>query len=148
MTRTGRSLARASRVAVLFAGVIAAVPGTSVAGSDAGAASLVTPRCATFVVKGASYGVYVAKGQVACTTAKNVLQGIGEGKGKYVDNGASANSYTVYDGWICPSGQMGIQTCEQATKPTDHPKRQIFSLACSHTTGEPACPKRDTGETP
>jgi hypothetical protein len=135
-------------VTALAVGVIAWTTVASAARSEpATAATHVTTRCATFDVRGASNGVYVAKGHVACAVAKMILRAVASGKGKYVNNGFSYNSYTVYDGWLCPSGQMGVQTCEQSIKPVAHPSRQIFSLECVPA-GRPGCPKRWVGETP
>lgn len=88
-------------------------------------------RCATFRAKGVEYGVYIGTGHVKCSVAKEVLKAIAEGKGKYVNNGFSANSYTLYGGWLCPSGNMGEQTCEHSKRPVNNPSQDIVSLSCT-----------------
>ena len=96
-------------------------------------------RCATFRAKGGEYGVYIGTGHVRCSVAEKVLKAIAEGKGKYVNNGFSANSYTLYGGWLCPSGNMGEQTCEHSTRPVNKPSQDVVSLSCTFDTG---CPKQ------
>lgn len=96
-------------------------------------------RCATFHAKGGEYGVYIATGHVKCSVAKEILRAIADGKGKYVNNGYSYNSYTLYEGWLCPSGNMGEQTCEHSKRPVSNPGQDIVSLSCSFGTG---CPKQ------
>ena len=97
-------------------------------------------RCATFRAKGTEYGVYIGTGHVKCSVAKGVLKAIADGKGRYVNNGFSANSYTLYGGWLCPSGNMGEQTCEHSTRPVDNPSQDIVSLSC--TFAGAGCPKQ------
>jgi hypothetical protein len=113
-----------------------------VAAGTAGASSAKVPRCEKVTVKGKRWGVYVGKGKVGCATAGSVLKGVLAGKGTYVNNGFSVNSYIRYNGWVCPYDQMGIVTCEFATKPVAHAGRQIFGLSCATGVGEPACPAR------
>ncbi len=96
-------------------------------------------RCATFRAKWTMYGVYIDTGHVKCSVAKEVLKAIVDGKGKYVNNGLSANSYTLYGGWLCPSGNMGEQTCEHSTRPVHNPSQDIVSFSCSFG---PGCPKQ------
>ncbi|HEY3970869.1 MAG TPA: hypothetical protein VGL79_05670 [Solirubrobacteraceae bacterium] len=96
-------------------------------------------RCATFRVKGGEYGVYIGTGHVRCSVAKEVLKAIAGGKGKYVNNGFSANSYTLYGDWLCPTGNMGEQTCEHSKRPVSNPGQDIVSLSCTFGTG---CPKQ------
>lgn len=98
-------------------------------------------RCATFHAKGGEYGVYIGTGHVKCSVARGVLEAIADGRGKYVNNGFSANSYTLYGGWLCPSGNMGEQTCEHSKRPVSNPSQDIVSLSCSFDTG---CPKQTT----
>ncbi|HTC60998.1 MAG TPA: hypothetical protein VK691_12905 [Solirubrobacteraceae bacterium] len=87
-----------------------------------------TSRCATFRAKGGEYGVYIDTGHVRCSIARGVLKAIADGKGKYVNNGFSVNSYTLYGGWLCPSGNMGEQTCEHSKRPVNNPSQDIVSL--------------------
>ncbi len=96
-------------------------------------------RCATFHAKGAEYGVYVADGHVKCNVATGILKAIAGGKGKIVNNGASANSYVLYGGWLCPFGNMGEQTCDHSKHPVSNPSQDIASLSCSIEAG---CPKQ------
>ncbi len=98
-------------------------------------------RCATFHAKGTEYGVYVADGHVRCSLATAILKAIAANKGKYVNNGHSYNSYTLYGGWLCPSGNMGEQTCEHSKHLVSHPSQDIASLSCSFGSG---CPKEAT----
>jgi len=98
-------------------------------------------RCATFHTNGIEYGVYVGDGHVKCSVATGILKAIAGGKGKYVHNGHSYNSYTLYGGWLCPSGNMGEQTCEHSKHLVSHPSQDIASLSCSFGTG---CPKEAT----
>lgn len=74
-----------------------------------------------------------------CGLAKGILEAIADGKGKYVNNGFSFNSYTLYRGWLCPSGNMGEQTCEHSKRPVGNPSQDIVSLSCSFGSG---CPTR------
>lgn len=67
------------------------------------------------------------------------MKAIAGGKGKIVDNGASANSYVLYGGWLCPFGNMGEQTCEHSKRPVNNPSQDIASLSCSIEMG---CPKQ------
>jgi hypothetical protein len=97
-------------------------------------------RCATFRAKGDEYGVYIDTGHVKCSVAKGVLKAIADGKGKYVNNGFSANSYTLYGGWLCPSGNMGEQTCEHSKRPVNNPSQDIVSLSCTFVVA--GCPKQ------
>jgi hypothetical protein len=96
-------------------------------------------RCATFHARGAKYGVYIADGHVGCGVATGILKAIDGGKGKIVNNGASANSYVLYKGWLCPFGNMGEQTCEHSGHPVNNPSQDIASLSCSIERG---CPTR------
>lgn len=97
-------------------------------------------RCATFHAKGGKYGVYVGTGQVQCSVAEKVLKAVADGKGKYVNNGYSYNSYVLYGGWLCPSGNMGEQTCEHSKRPVNNPSQDIVSLSC--TFAGAGCPKQ------
>ena len=67
------------------------------------------------------------------------MKAIAGGKGKIVDIGASANSYVLYGGWLCPFGNMGEQTCEHSKRPVNNPSQDIASLSCSIEMG---CPKQ------
>jgi hypothetical protein len=112
------------------------VTASGVAASD----THLSDRCATFRVKGSEYGVYVGTGHVKCSVAKEILRAIANGKGKYVNNGYSYNSYTLYAGWLCPSGNMGEQTCEHSKRPVSTPSQDIVSLSC--TVAGRDCPKQ------
>lgn len=105
----------------------------------ASSATGLSSRCATFRAKNVEYGVYVGRGHVKCGVAKIILKAIVNGKGKYVNNGFSYNSYTLYGGWLCPSGNMGEQTCEHSKHPVSKPQQDIVSLSCSFGSG---CPKQ------
>ena len=127
---------RAGVMACLAAGCLAMTQAAVASGAH------VSTRCATFRAKGGEYGVYVGAGHVRCALAKGILKAIAEGKGKYVNNGYSYNSYTLYGGWLCPSGNMGEQTCEHSKRPAKNPSQDIVSLSCSFGTG---CPKQTAG---
>jgi hypothetical protein len=105
----------------------------------AGSARNSSRRCATFHAQDTEYGVYIGKGHVKCGVAKGILEAIADGKGKYVNNGFSYNSYTLYGGWLCPSGNMGEQTCEHSKRPVNNPSQDVVSLSCSFGSG---CPKQ------
>jgi hypothetical protein len=98
-----------------------------------------TSRCGTFHAKGVEYGVYVADGRVNCGAATGILKAIVSGKGKIVEHGSSADSYVLYEGWLCPFGNMGEQTCEHSGHPVENPSQDIASLSCSIERG---CPVR------
>jgi hypothetical protein len=119
---------------------LACVAGSSVALTSQAVASDVHPasRCGTFHAKGAEYGVYIADGHVPCGAATVILRAVAGGKGKIVNNGASANSYVLYGGWLCPFGNMGEQTCEHSSHPVNNPTQEIASLSCSFG----GCPER------
>lgn len=122
-------------------GLAACVAACSVSLTQQAVASGTHPanRCGTFHAKGAEYGVYIADGHVKCSKATGILKAIAGGKGKIVDNGASANSYVLYAGWLCPFGNMGEQTCEHSKRPVNNPSQDIASLSCSIEMG---CPKQ------
>lgn len=98
-------------------------------------------RCRTFQAYGHEYGVYITAGHVKCTTGTAILKATVENKGKYVNNGYSYNSYSLYKGWLCPSGQMGEQTCEHTQHPEQHPRQQVVSIGCKPLSLE-GCPRR------
>jgi hypothetical protein len=118
-------------------GIAACVAACSVAFASQAVASGTHPasRCGIFHAKGAIYGVYVADGHVKCSVATRILKAIAGGKGKIVNNGASANSYVLYGGWLCPFGNMGEQTCEHSKHPVSNPSQDIASLLCSIEAG-------------
>ena len=92
------------------------------------------------------YGVYVIRGVVTCPTATKILQGIANGKGKIVNGGFQYNSYTLYDGWICPAGQMGAQLCNRGSHLVNNPRTEILSLECGPegAVGQ-GCPAKERG---
>lgn len=112
---------------------IALAPQASASGTH------MSDRCATFHLRGAKYGVYIADGHVKCGVAVGILKAVDSGKGKIVNNGDSANSYVLYRGWLCPFGNMGEQTCEHSGHPVNNPSQDIASLSCSIERG---CPVR------
>src|ERR1700736_6937656 len=59
-------------------------------------------RCGTYRFEGQQYGVYIPTGKVKCSTATAILRAVAGGAGRFVNRGGSANSYTVYGGWLCP----------------------------------------------
>jgi hypothetical protein len=132
--RPMRVVALSLAIAVCFGACVLAVTQTVAASGKSS-----STRCATFRAKGAEYGVYVGKGDVKCATATKTLSAIANGKGRYVNNGFSYDSYTLYGGWLCPSGNMGEQTCEHSKHPLDNPRQDITSLMCSVGSG---CPKQ------
>ena len=132
---------RAAAVAVIAACGMGA-SALTVAGT-AGASSGKVSRCEKITVKGERWGVYVAKGHVSCAVAAKVLTGVLTGKGRPLAGNGTGGSR--YDGWVCPYDQMGVVTCEHATKPVANPARQIFGLSCATGAGEPACPARSEG---
>jgi hypothetical protein len=133
-TRFTRFTRTVGLIAACIAACSVALPQQAVA-SDTHLSS----RCGTFHVKGAEYGVYIADGHVKCSEATGILKAIAGGRGKIINNGASANSYVLYGGWLCPFGNMGEQTCEHSKHPVSNPSRDIASLSCSIEAG---CPKQ------
>jgi hypothetical protein len=128
------------RAIVLAFCIAAALATCSVLLTQQAAASSthLSSRCTTFRADGTKYGVYIADGRVKCAVATSILQAIAEGKGKEVDNGASANSYVTYGGWLCPFATMGEQTCEHSQHPVGRPSQDIASLSCKFGAGCPA----------
>ncbi len=122
-------------------GIFACLAACSVALAPQASATDTHPahRCGIFHAKGAIYGVYVADGHVKCAVATRILKAIAVGKGKIVNNGASADSYVLYGGWLSPFGNMGEQTCEHSKRPVNNPSQDIASLSCSIERG---CPVR------
>lgn len=110
------------RLSVVLALAVCAC-GVFVGPSSAGALPR-SERCAIFTVKGQAYGVYVRVGKVECATASTILRAIAEGKGHVVNKDGEVGSYTLYGGWLCPFGQMGVQTCEHDAHPTQHPTQR------------------------
>jgi anaerobic selenocysteine-containing dehydrogenase len=135
----GRPSSAAGATASLVAAFLLAAGWLVTAQAATASDTHLSSRCATFRAKGDEYGVYVGTGHVKCSVAKGVLKAIADGKGKYVNNGFSANSYTLYGGWLCPSGNMGEQTCEHSKRPVSNPSQDIVSLSCTFDTG---CPKQ------
>ena len=71
--------------------------------------------------------VYVL-GRASCSDAIGVLKVVMHLGGAIHNGSSSANSYTDYQGWRCPFGQMGEQTCIQ---PKRRPyKTQAIALDC------------------
>ncbi len=136
-----QAASRLVRAIALPVGVAACVAACSVILTQQAVATgtHLSSRCVTFRTKGTEYGVYVGDGHVKCSVATGILKAIASGKGKYVNNGFSYNSYTLYGGWLCPSGNMGEQTCEHSKHLVSNPSQDIASLSCSFGTG---CPKR------
>jgi hypothetical protein len=141
MIRPGDEHRMSRRSPFRAAGILACLAACSVALAPQASASdtHLASRCATFHAKGAEYGVYIADGHVKCSVATAVLRAIDSGKGKIVEHGSSADSYVLYDGWLCPFGNMGEQTCEHSGHPVSNPSQDIASLSCSIERG---CPVR------
>jgi hypothetical protein len=131
-----KKLSRSSVGATICLAVCGLTMTSAATASDTHVAS----RCATFDAKGGKYGVYIATGHVKCSVAKQILRAIADGKGKYVNNGYSYNSYTLYGGWLCPSGNMGEQTCEHSKRPVNNPSQDIMSLSCTFVAA--GCPQQ------
>jgi hypothetical protein len=136
-----RGALRVGRAIALPIGIVACVAPAFVGLAQTAYASTThqAPRCGTFRAEGREYGVYIADGHVKCAVAKDILQAVQSGKGKNVFHGGSDNSWVLYDGWLCPYGNMGEQTCEHSTHPVSRPSQDIAGLSCSVGAG---CPEQ------
>lgn len=85
--------------------------------------------------------VYVT-GHTSCVTATSVLNAVMHLHGKEHDNGTEVSSYITYSGWLCPFGQMGVQTCLLPTRLPEHGPIRAHALALSCTgPGQERCPR-------
>jgi hypothetical protein len=127
--------------------VILAVCAPLVAASDAGASSVAACGYIHASVPYSAHGqadrwrVYV-KGSATCETAIGVLGAVMHLRGHQHLGSSEAGSYFTYSGWLCPFGDMGIQTCELPASLPAHPPIRAHALArdCSITQG--GCPAK------
>jgi|SRR5579884_1602746 len=99
-------------------------------------------RCSVYKAAGLRSGVYVMRGRVSCSTARAILLGVAEGKGRYINNGYAYNSYTRYHGWAC-AGNMGIDICQYGRRPVRQPKREVAGSVCAYNSRCPRLMPRD-----
>jgi hypothetical protein len=95
-------------------------------------------RCSVFKARGGRAGVYVMRGRVSCRTARQVLRGVADGKGTFIDHGYAYNSYYRYRGWACRDN-IGISVCTEGKRPARHVKRAVGSSVCDQYSH---CPRR------
>lgn len=91
--------------------------------------------------RGDRWRVY-ANGDASCATAVKVLDAIMHLSGKRHLGSDEANSYVTFDGWLCPSGDMGVQSCELPARPPDHPPIRAHALALNCGRAANGCPVR------
>lgn len=77
---------------------------------------------------GPLWRVYV-RGNAPCRSAVRALGAVMHLHGANHSGGSEVNSYFTYEGWTCPYGQMGIQTCFLG--PSSHPRASAFADRCS-----------------
>jgi hypothetical protein len=63
--------------------------------------------------------VYV-QGQTTCSAGESVLRGVMHLQGHLHRGASEASTYILYQGWLCPAGDMGAQIC-------NHPAHRPFS---------------------
>ena len=135
------------RLAIILAAsaALAAVPA---AGASDGAGSVTTCGYIHASVPYTSSGhaarwrVYI-KGSTSCASATATLEAVMHTHGKQHVGRAEVDSYTTFDGWICPFGLMGEQTCELPTRLPAHPPIRAHALALNCARPDPGasgCP--------
>jgi hypothetical protein len=85
--------------------------------------------------------VYV-KGSATCATAVKVLSAVMHLHGREHLGSSDAGSYFTYAGWLCPFGDMGVQTCELPTSLPAHPPIRAHALAMDCATPPSGCPAK------
>ncbi|HLH13503.1 MAG TPA: hypothetical protein VKV16_01840 [Solirubrobacteraceae bacterium] len=83
--------------------------------------------------------VYVT-GAASCAAATKALDAIMHLQGHQHVGRSEAGSYTLYDGWVCPFGGMGVQSCELPTRPPAHPPIKARALARDCSVPRQGCP--------
>ncbi len=145
----------AALVALVTAGASARAGATTAGGAPAAgravanAATSSVPSCGyvhasvpyTSHGQAEKWRVYV-KGDASCATAVKVLDAVMHLRGKQHLGSSEAGSYFTYDGWLCPFGDMGTQTCELPAHLPAHPPIRAHALALDCTTFERGCPAR------
>jgi hypothetical protein len=76
--------------------------------------------------------VYVS-GPATCGSAEAALTAVMHLQAAQHQGSSEASSYFTVDGWRCPFGNMGFQTCE---RPTHAPRAEALAVECSIN----ACP--------
>jgi hypothetical protein len=138
-----RKLAFAFVVLLAASACLAALAAAGAGGETAGSA-----RTCGFIHASVPYSahgqaskwrVYV-QGASTCASATRVLDAVMHLQGKQHVGSSEADSYSTYAGWLCPSGDMGQQTCELPTRLPAHPPIRAHALAreCSPPGGCPA----------
>jgi len=83
--------------------------------------------------------VYI-EGSTSCASATAVLDAVMHTHGKQHVGASEADSYTTFDGWICPYGLMGEQSCELPTRLPAHPPIRAHALALNCSRPGSGCP--------
>jgi len=83
--------------------------------------------------------VYI-DGSTSCADATAVLDAVMHTHGKQHVGRSEAGSYTTLDGWICPYGLMGEQSCELPTRLPAHPPIRARALALNCALPPRGCP--------
>ncbi len=83
--------------------------------------------------------VYV-RGAASCAAAVKVLDAIMHLRGTLHQGMTEAGAYFTDSGWLCPVGQMGMQSCELPTRLPAHPPIRARALAINCATAGSGCP--------
>lgn len=76
--------------------------------------------------------VYVA-GASSCASTTKILDAVMHLQARPHFGRSEVNSYFTYDGWLCPFGNMGSQTCELPTQLPAHPPIRAHAIALDCT---------------
>lgn len=76
------------------------------------------------------------QGQTSCAEAISVLRVVIAGGGQLHNGPTDVTSYTDFDGWRCPAGEMNIQTCHQPERSRAPYSALVIASDCAN----PGCP--------
>jgi hypothetical protein len=130
-------------VSILVASALLAVAATPAVGASAVRTCGYIRASVPYSAHGQAdrWRVYL-EGAASCASAVTVLDTVMHTHGKQHQGGSEADSYTTFNGWLCPFGLMGEQTCELPARLPDHPPIHAHALALDCTAPGRGCPAR------
>lgn len=88
---------------------------------------------------GQRWRVYVT-GAASCASAVAMLDAVMHLHASQHDGASEADSYFTYNRWLCPFGNMGLQSCELPTRLPAHPPIRARALALDCASAGRGCP--------
>jgi hypothetical protein len=88
---------------------------------------------------GQRWRVYVT-GAASCSSAVGVLDAVMHLQARQHVGASEADSYFTHNRWLCPFGNMGLQSCELPTRLPAHPPIRAHALALDCATAGRGCP--------